>query len=378
MTLPRVVETRFGGIDMSKNPLKTALAGVALAAVIAALALSAKPEGEDQAKDEPKAEPKTEPKTDPKDDPRLKLPVAKIDGKEMSLGYLESTAQRQSPLQRKELEDAAKRKEFLEKLINMELLAVEAARRGYEKHEEVETVLKNQLASLMHRRIADGIAEEEPTEDAMRKYYDEHIDNYKKPEKMRARHILVSDEAKAKGLLADVLKKKPSQYEFRRLAQENSEDEDTRLRGGDLTFFPRPAEHREGDPKVEPEVAEAAFTIKENGDVHPQLVKSSKGYHVIMRTGHRDKMDLSFEDSKDRLVLLVKREERKNKVEAAIDALKEKFPVELHEENLKEVVIDLSGGPPEPNAKGGLTPKEREEKRKALEKKREAEKIKKK
>jgi len=343
---------------MSNNKIKTALASVALIAVIALLAIAAKPETEDDA--------------------RLKLSVAEIDGEPMSLGYFESTAQRQSPLQRKELEDEAKRKEFLEKLINMELLAAEAKKRGFAEHEEVQTVLKNQLASLMHRRIADEIQEEDPTEDAMRKYYDEHIDNYKKPEKMRARHILVTDEAKAKQLLADVKKKKPSQYEFRRLAQENSEDESTRLRGGDLTFFPLPEERREGDPEVEPEVAKAAFQIKENGDVHTELVKSSKGYHVLMRTGHREKMDLSFEDAKDRLVLLVKREERKNKVEAAIDALKDEFPVELHEENLKDVVIDLSGGPPEPHAKGGLTRKERKEKREAVEKQREAEKKRKK
>ncbi|MBW2276373.1 MAG: peptidyl-prolyl cis-trans isomerase [Deltaproteobacteria bacterium] len=343
---------------MSKKQIKTALAGVALIAVIAVLALAAKPEAEDDA--------------------RLAQPVAKIDGEAMTLGYFESTAQRQSPLQRKELDDEAKRKEFLEKLINMELLAAEAARRGFDNHEEVQTVLKNQLASLMHRRIADEIQEVDPTEDTMRKYYDDHVDNYKKPEKMRARHILVSDKGKAEQLLSDVVKKKPSQYEFRRLAQKNSEDESTRLRGGDLTFFPPPGDRREGDPEVEPEVAEAAFKIKENGDVHPELVKSSKGYHVIMRTGHREKMDLTFDDAKERLVLLVKREERKNKVEGSIDALKEKFPVVLHEENLKDVVIDLSGGPPEPNAKGGLTAKERKEKREAVEKQREAAKKKKK
>ena len=66
-----------------------------------------------------------------------------------------------------------------------------------------------------------------------------------------------------------------------------------------------------------------------------------------MRTGHRSKMDLSFEDSKDRIKLLVGRELRKQQVEERIDKLKEKYPVEIFEENLKYVVIDLSqsGGP---------------------------------
>jgi peptidyl-prolyl cis-trans isomerase C len=365
MSLLQAARSRTEITTMSRNRIQTASAGIAIAAAIAVLFLAAKPEAD------------AEKAGAAEDDARLALPAAKIDGVSITLGYLESTAQRQSPLLRKELGDKEKRKEFLEKLINMELLATEAKRRGYDKHEEVETVLKNQLASLMHRRIADGIKEEDPTEDAMHKYYEKHIDNYKKPEKMRARHILISDKQKAEDLLADTLKKKPSQYEFRRLAQENSEDEATRLRGGDLTFFSRPADKRDGDPDVEPEVAEAAFKIKENGEIYPELVKSAKGHHLVMRTGHRQKMDMSFDDAKDRLTLLVKRDQRKNKVEAAIDALKNEFPVTLHEENLKDVVIDLSGGPPEPNAKGGLTPKEREVRKKAIEDQRKSAKPKK-
>ena len=319
-------------------------AALIAAAILGALALSAKT-GDDG--------------EDAEDASRLALPVATIDGEAMTLGYLESAIERQSPLLRKELDDPTKREEFLQKLINMELLAAEAERRGYADDDEVESVLRNQLASLMHRRLADEIAEQEPTEEDLRAYYEEHIDSYRKPEKMRARHILISDRAKAEQLLADIEKKEPSQYEFRRLAQENSEDEATRLRGGDLTFFPRPSERREDDPEVPDAVAEAAFALEENGDISQELVKTDAGFHVVMRTGHRDKMDLSFEEARDRLVMLVKREQRKEAVEAAIDALKERFPVKLHEEHLKDVVIDLSGGPPEPNAPGGRTKKEK-------------------
>ena len=181
---------------------------------------------------------------------RLTLKIAEINGQPMTLGYLESAAEKQSPIIRRGLADADKRKEFLDKLINMELLAAEAASRGYGDHAEVQSVRKNQLASLMHKKIADEIAEEEPTEAQMRGYYEEHSDSYNKPEKVRARHILLADEEKAAKVLEDILAKKPSQYEFRRMAQEKSEDESTKLRGGDLTFFPRAADHREGDPEI--------------------------------------------------------------------------------------------------------------------------------
>ncbi len=300
------------------------------------------------------------------DKARKKLVVVEIDGNEMTLGYFEAAASKQSPLMRKDLADKAKSLEFLDKLINMELLAAEAKRRGYDIHAEVQSVKKNQLASLMHKKIADEIKDEEPGKEALLKYYEEHSDSYNKPEKVRARHILMVDKEKAAGLLKKILAKKPSQYEFRRMAQENSEDESTRLRGGDLTFFSRPEDLREGDPQVAKVLADAVFSLKENGEIHDKLVETEKGYHIVMRTGHRKEMSLSFEEAEDRLTLLVKREMRKNSVKAGIDALKKEFEVELHEENLKDVVIDLSGGPPEPGAKGGLTPRERKKIKKAL------------
>ncbi len=300
------------------------------------------------------------------EDARLSLPVAKVDGQPINLGSVESAFSKQSPMLRKEFENEEKQLEFIDKLVDMELLAAEAARRGYKKHSEVASVSKNQLASLMHRRIADSVEQLEPDEEALKKYYDEHHDNYHKPEKARARHILISDKAKADKLLADLKGRKVSQHEFRRLAQENSEDEDTRLRGGDLTFFTKAEDRKEGDPEVAPEIVQATFKMKKNGEIHPQLVKSAKGYHVVMRTGHRDAMDLSFEQARDRLVVLVRREMRKTQIEDQINALKERFKVEISEENLKHVVIDLSVGPPEPDAKGGLTKKERRAKKKHL------------
>ncbi|MCU0664553.1 MAG: peptidyl-prolyl cis-trans isomerase [Myxococcota bacterium] len=283
----------------------------------------------------------------PEDPARLALPLAKIGARTLNLEYMESTLLRQSPLVKRDLLDPAKRREYLDKLIDAEVLADESQRRGYDKNSEVVSVRKNQLASLMHRRIAEATTDAEPTEEALRKYYDENADDYHKPEKARARHILLKDKAEAQKLLAEIKKNKMSQHEFRRLAQERSEDEETKLRGGDLTFFTRPAEAKEGDPKIDPAIAEATFKIKETGDVAPELVQTEKGYHIVMRTGRREKMDLKFEDAKERLVALVKREDRRTAIETQVKALEQKFPVQLFEENLKYVVIDLSSPGPE-------------------------------
>ena len=290
---------------------------------------------------------------------RLPLAVAKIDGKPVSLGYVEAIASVQNPMVVKDLLDEKGRLDFVKKIINMELMAAEAKRRGFDKDVEVDAVKKNQLASSMHRRISASAKEEKPTEEDLRKYYDEHYDDYNKPPKVRVRHILIADKGKAQELLKQIVDKETDQREFRKLVQESTEDEATKFRGGDLGFITMTKDRREGDTEIDPALAEAAFKIEENGKVYPKLVETAKGFHILMRTGSRDKMNLSFEDARDRLELIVKRDQRRKKIEDAIEELKNRFKVEVFEENLKYVVIDLSDGPPEPGAKGGLTKKER-------------------
>ncbi|MCP4195867.1 MAG: hypothetical protein GY762_01850 [Proteobacteria bacterium] len=282
------------------------------------------------------------------------LAVAKVSGVPITLGYAKAMLKHERSVVRNELAVREKRIAFINKLIRMELLADEAERRGFDKHDEVASVRKNQLASLMHKQIANSLGEVVPSEEELLAYYKENYDSYHKPEKVRARHILLADKDEAKKLLKSIQKKKISQLEFRRLAQEHSEDKATRTSGGDLAFFTKVKDRSDGDSQIDVEVVRAAFKLKKSGEIYPRLVKSSQGYHIVMRTGHREKMDISFEKAKSRLTTLVGREKRKEKIREAIDALKERFEVHVVEENLKYVVIDLSGGPVKSNRKGGM------------------------
>ena len=64
------------------------------------------------------------------------------------------------------------------------------------------------------------------------------------------------------------------------MAQEMSEDEETKTRGGDLRYFTRPNERGPEDPQVAAEIVDAVFPLKNIGDVVPRLVKTAKGFHV--------------------------------------------------------------------------------------------------
>lgn len=257
----------------------------------------------------------------------------------ITLSEFAAVAATQTPMGQSEIiQDSKKRLELLDKLINMNLLAYEAIRRGYDQNPEVVTVKKSRLATLMHNRISGQIQALDPTEEDMRAYYQKNIDKYNKPEKVRLRHILLSNETEARALLNRLEKEEVSQYQFRKLAKDQSEDEKTRHKGGDLTFIVRDTPPEILDSKL----VEAAFKIPSNGAIYSQLVQTEKGYHILMRTGYRKPMNLSFDEAKTRLEKLVQRQLHKEKVELAMKELQKKYNVQLFEENLKHVVIDLT------------------------------------
>jgi peptidyl-prolyl cis-trans isomerase C len=88
-------------------------------------------------------------------------------------------------------------------------------------------------------------------------------------EQVHARHILVADEATARDLLAQLQRG----ADFAQLAMQYSLDGSTAPSGGDLDWVSR------GD-LLQPEVENAVFSLQP-GQISPEPVRSSLGYHII-------------------------------------------------------------------------------------------------
>ncbi|MCP4603190.1 MAG: hypothetical protein GY847_22195 [Proteobacteria bacterium] len=273
---------------------------------------------------------------------RLMLPVAKIKGNPLTVYYIESAAAGEDLLKRLELADRTKQNEFLDDLIREEVLAAEAKRRGYDAHEEVQELLKLELARLAELFIKNDIVEVAPTDDELSSYYKEHLNYYHKPEMISARHILISDKDKAQRLLNKLLESKPSEKEFQRLVQNKGEKGEMRLKGGNLGFLPKPGSRHNDELETSAVLAEAVFKLTENGEIFKQLVKTKHGFHILMRTGHKPEEKTSFKRAMNQgLPSMAKSDIRQQKVEAKIQALKDTYPVQVYEENFKYVVVDL-------------------------------------
>jgi parvulin-like peptidyl-prolyl isomerase len=206
----------------------------------------------------PRAE--AEEKPTPEELKRRAQVVATVDSVEITVGDVEDKIRTSiQPAKYQEKEEMLK---LIDSLVDQALMENEAKRRKLDELPNVESGVKRVLYNLMQTKyIEENLSLDSISKAEVKKYYDEHEGDYNQPSLVRASHILVADEAKAKGFLEQAGAKSFDLRMFRQLATENSEDEVTKKRGGDLRYFSTDGKVWYSNETVPKEVAEAAFSV---------------------------------------------------------------------------------------------------------------------
>jgi peptidyl-prolyl cis-trans isomerase C len=158
-----------------------------------------------------------------------------------------------------------------------------------------------------------------------KKFYDENIDKFKRPEQIKASHILckvdpkasAEEKKKAKEKAASLLKEIKGGKDFAELAKTNSDCPSSK-QGGDLGLF--------GKGQMVPTFETAAFALKP-GEVS-DVVETQFGYHIIKVTEKKDAGSAKFEEVKDRIMDYLKNQKIQKGVLDYIAQLKEKAKIE--------------------------------------------------
>ena len=155
-----------------------------------------------------------------------------------------------------------------QELINRELLAQEAARRGLEKTPEIAAQIDIARQTVLVRAIMQDAMRASPvTEEVMKKEY-ERIKGQLGAREYKVRHILVEKEDEAKDITAQIRKG----ASFEKLAGEKSKDQGTKVRGGELDWSP-------AGNYVKP-FGDALAKLKK-GQMTDAPVQTTFGWHVI-------------------------------------------------------------------------------------------------
>ncbi len=136
--------------------------------------------------------------------------------------------------------------------------------------------------AYFEKGVKSAISDEEA-----RKFYDQQVSGLKPEPEVRARHILVEDELKAK----EIFEKIAHGADFAKMAKEHSKDPGSREDGGDLGYF--------GRGQMVPVFEETAFKMQK-GDVS-QPVQSQFGWHLIKLEDRRDRRAPAYDSVKERI-----------------------------------------------------------------------------
>lgn len=125
------------------------------------------------------------------------------------------------------------------------------------------------------------------TEEEMKEYFETNKETFNTKEQVKASHILVESETKAK----EVKDKLLAGADFAEMAKEYSEDTSNKEQGGELGFFSR------GDMVAEFE--NAAFSLEIGNISEP--VKTEYGYHIIKVEDKKAAKEATYEESKTKI-----------------------------------------------------------------------------
>ncbi len=272
--------------------------------------------------------------------------VAKVDDTVITVEDVQERINKQSPFVRARYTSADKKKEFVDTLVRFEVMAAEAARRGYDKDPDVQRVMKQQMISkLMQKDFESKLKVEDVPEADVERYYNEHPAEFHQKDEARVSVIFLKDKAKADRAYAEAraLPKGPASFGdqkgFRDLVTKYSEDEESKPRGGDLSFF---AADTQTVPKP---IVDAAFSHKEVGDTAAP-VKTDKGWAIIRLTQKRPGFNRPLPEVKRQIQQRLFRDLRSKAMDAFVDDLKKKSNITINDDNLAKVVVEGGAGRP--------------------------------
>ena len=211
----------------------------------------------------------------------------------------------------------------VEQVINQTLIANEATKAKLEDDKEFKSKLEDSTKKLKKQILVDlwmkkKLDEIKVSKKELEEYFKKNKSKYVKKAEVRARHILVKTEKKAKELIKK-LKKSGSKIKetFIDLAKKESTGP-SKANGGDLGYFTK--------DKMVPEFATASFSMKK-GEFSKKPVKTQFGYHIIYIEDKKAKKAYALADIKENLKEEIKMTKFKTKVDSLLKDLKKKSKI---------------------------------------------------
>jgi parvulin-like peptidyl-prolyl isomerase len=269
--------------------------------------------------------------------------LARVGERAITLGDYAAALERMDTFERLRYQSPDRRKLLLNEMIELELFAQEAKRRGLDQQPETQERLRQMLRDELLRdvrREIKGPNDLAPAE--VRKYYDEHKADFNEPERRRVSHIAVASQGEAKSMLG--VAQAATAAEWGKLVLDRSLDKGAKSLGatpselaGDLGIVGPPGHPRGANPRVSETLRAAVFKIEKVGGVLGEVVPDGGLFHVVRMTARTEARERSFEEAERTIRITLVQELVKQRESQLEQELQRKFPVTIDEAALAKV-----------------------------------------
>lgn len=294
--------------------------------------------------------------------------LARVGARTITLGDFAAALERMDPFERIRYQTDDRRQALLDEMINVELLAREAERRGLDQKPETQELIRQyQRDELLRRVRAEVPGPGQLSRDQVQAYYQEHKAEFVDPERRRAAQIVLNDAGLAARVLAEAAGADADRWHAL-VKQYNpdaagAEGDKTVARpaievAGDLGLLTAPgtgspgvgapggAGGAAGSASAEPPeaVRRAVFEIGQEGQVYPQPVAVGGRFHVLRLVSKLEARQRSLEEVDAAVRARLVRSLQEQAENDLVKRLRQSIPVSIDEQALERV--------PEPGPRG--------------------------
>lgn len=207
------------------------------------------------------------------------------------------------------------REDLIKQMVDFELSYNYAKDKKFDETEDFKKQLeatKKQL--LIQVAVSSVLARAKVSEDEVKKYYEENKEEFKTPELITARHILVDSEDEANSIYKEI----QDGLDFSKAAEKYSKCP-SKAQGGSLGTFTK--------GQMVPEFEEVA--LKAEVDKITKAVKTQFGYHLIIVDNKRESMIKPLDEVRTMITNKLLQEKQNEQYNEFTQDLRTKYTVEL-------------------------------------------------
>lgn len=278
--------------------------------------------------------------------------LAQVGERKITLGDYVMALDRLDRFSRLRYQTPERRRQLLDEMINVELLAREAERQGLDQQPETRAHIRMlQRQELMRQERARLPALDELPMSEVKQRYEAAKDRYTDPERRRVAVIRLNSRATAERVLSEAkvadarrwgeLARKHSTLVPKGPGASKNQARPPLELEGDLGLVSAPGTERGDNPRVPEPVRQAVFGLATPGEVHPDVVADGGAFYVVRLVAVSPARRRTFEEAESTIRVELLQERLRAAEAALVSRLRSELEVVVDEAALSD--LNVSG-----------------------------------